>query len=250
MYNRITLGGVQLPSYSVCIILGIVLANIVAFVVAKRRKICFETLVLIEVFGGIGAFVGAKLWFQMEVNGLKNLTLDKLLSGGWSSYGGLLAGILTVLIVCRWNHFDRHLYERNFIFLVPVVHMFWKIGCYMAGCCYGVEYGGVFAVQFPENSPAPAGVLLFPVQLLEAILLGGLAVLLYRGGKKEEFESPIIKYVFGYGSIRFFVEFLRYREDRWIFSVSQWIALVAVLLTMGYLQYKRMSIKQGGERCE
>ena len=250
MHSRMTFGEIVLPSYSVCIILGILIANIAAFVVAKRRKICFETLFLLEVFGGIGAVIGAKLWFQIETNGWTDLSIETVMSGGWSSYGGLVIGILTIILVCKWNHFDREIYEKNFVFLVPLVHMFWKIGCYMAGCCYGIAYDGIFAVTFPETGVAPHDVSLFPVQLLEAILLAGLVILFYIKGKKDSFRSPITEYIVCYGIIRFVVEFFRYREDRWILSVPQGIAVLAVLLGVGFLKGKEVLRKQGGRDCE
>lgn len=86
-------------------------------------------------------------------------------------YGGLIGGLLCVIGAGKIYKMDYMSYIRNFIFLIPLIHGFGRIGCFLAGCCYGKPYHGPGAVVFPEGSYAPAGIELFPVQLMEAAML-------------------------------------------------------------------------------
>ena len=62
--------------------------------------------------------------------------------------------------------------------MIPIMHAFGRVGCFFAGCCYGRPYKGFGAVTFPEGSQGPSGVSLFPVQLVEAILVLIIAIVL------------------------------------------------------------------------
>ncbi len=247
MYSRILISGMDLPTYGLLILTGGVLANVFAAVVAVRRRLSYETFLFLEILAGIGAVFGAKLWYALEHTAISELSLDRILQGGWSFYGGFLFGILTIVIVCKANRIDRTLYASNYIFLVPFMHMMWKLGCYMAGCCYGIEYEGIFAVRFPEESKALSGVSLFPVQLLEAGLLGILFIVFYIKGKKQELINPISSYVFSYGCVRLVVEFFRYHEDKSTISMAHIVSVVCILGAGGYLYYARNSRKHRGK---
>ena len=52
-----------------------------------------------------------------------------------------------------------------------------KIGCFFAGCCYGIEYNGFLNVTYNYSAIAPKGISLFPIQLLESIVF--LIIFLY-----------------------------------------------------------------------
>ena len=130
MYSRILIAGVDLPTYGVLILLGGILANIFAAIVAVKRKISYETFVFLELLSGIGAVVGAKFWYALERTPISELSIGRITQAGFSFYGGLIFGIITIIIVCKANRIDRTLYASNFIFLVPFVHMMWKIGCF------------------------------------------------------------------------------------------------------------------------
>ena len=51
---------------------------------------------------------------------------------------------------------------------IALAQGFGRIGCFLAGCCYGRETTSHFGVIFPVGSQAPAGVKLIPTQLISA----------------------------------------------------------------------------------
>ena len=65
------------------------------------------------------------------------------------------------------------------------------------GCCYGRPYNGPLAVRFPAGSYAPHGVSLFPLQLLESILLFIAAAIFYRkySVPENERDDSLLSYL-------------------------------------------------------
>ena len=99
----------------------------------------------------------------------------------------------------------------------------------------------------------PLGVSLFPVQLLEAVLLvilSGLLIALYRYRRRRgQLPETAPLYAICYAVLRFFIEMLRYDGERgslWIFSTSQWISFALFLLGIGMLW--RWKKKRGEEK--
>ncbi len=159
-------------------------------------------------------------------------------------YGGAIAVILAILIYCKLFKVS---YKTVFGVFMPgasLFVMFMRLGCFGAGCCYGVPFafGSVFT---HPNSVAPLGITLFPTQLTESIFgLVMFFVLIAFGKKYGEQEAhlsmPIL--VFAYCVLRFFVEFMRGDVNRNILylSVSQWIALaIAIALGIYLINYIR-----------
>gem|GEM_PF-5537878 len=89
------------------------------------------------------------------------------------------------------------------------------------GCCYGRPYNGPLAVRFPAGSYAPHGVSLFPLQLLESILLFIAAAIFYRkySVPENEGDDSLLSYLIVYCVARFIMEFFRYDStERGFFS--------------------------------
>lgn len=110
---------------------------------------------------------------------------------------------------------------------------FGRIGCFLAGCCYGRETTLPIGVVFPSGSMAPAGVKLLPTQLFSS--LGDfliMAVLLWYQPKSKRAGNVSALYMLLYSVGRFAIEFLR-SDDRGgigAFSTSQWISVVIVVI--------------------
>ncbi|MDO5388675.1 MAG: prolipoprotein diacylglyceryl transferase [Clostridia bacterium] len=250
MYPYLKIFGFDIPTYSIMIILGIVFANIIGLYCAKQdKKIDINDLSICEAYTGLGAIIGSKLLYlwvtRSEIDWSRIIDINYfngLMKGGFVFYGGLIGGFIFFIIGCRLHKIDAFYYLNKFIFLIPFIHTFGRIGCFMAGCCYGIRYEGIFAVAFSENSFAPANVNLFPVQLLEAIILLAISFILFicQKRKKESIMLPL--YFIMYGVSRFLIEFLRYDEIRgkWLyFSTSQWISAVLIVIAFVILIYSK-----------
>lgn len=122
-------------------------------------------------------------------------------------------------------------YIERLIFLIPFIHAFGRVGCYRAGCCYGMAYDGFGAVVYSPGTLAPYGIPLFPVQLVEAALLILISVVLMCFTLQKKTELTVPMYFITYGIVRFILEFYRgdaVRGNYLFFSTSQWISIALI----------------------
>ncbi len=141
-------------------------------------------------------------------------------------------------------------YMKIYIPCLPLAHAFWRIGCALTGCCYGIPYDGPGAVIYDHSIIAPDKVRLFPVQLTETVinLLITVVLLFYIFNRKGRTNHSIAIYCVLYGTARFILEFLRCDLERgkflW-FSTSQWISLILIDTVIIY-GLKRREITYAG----
>jgi len=125
---------------------------------------------------------------------------------------------------------------------VALAQGFGRLGCFMAGCCYGAETDSVLGIIFPEGGMAPAGVKLWPTQLFSAggdFLIAGILLATYR--KLPHKGDGGALYLLLYAVGRFFVEFFRgdQRGAVGALSTSQFISIFIFAAAIGLLLYNR-----------
>lgn len=232
MHNDLfSIGSYTVHSYGLLVTIGFFAAYFVAIYRAKRLNISTDIIDLILVWIIIGGTLGSKLlyWLTQIENIVKNPRLLLDLFDGFVVYGGLVGGILAAYIFCRVKGLR---FAQFFDLLIPsfaLAQGFGRIGCFMAGCCYGMETNSVFGVVFPSSSIAPGGVSLIPTQLISSafdFLLFAVLVI-YAKRKKEEGQVAAL-YLILYSIGRFSIEFFRGDLERGsvgILSTSQFISI-------------------------
>ena len=130
-----------------------------------------------------------------------------------------------------------------------LVHVFGRLGCFMAGCCHGSPTDSFLAVTFydPVCFADPKGVALHPTQLYEAgFILMVMGVLLYLRDRKSFDGQLFLLYLMLYAVGRFAIEFFRGDSGRgFVFgntlSHSQFIAagILAAATAMYVLALRR-----------
>ncbi|HEV3196310.1 MAG TPA: prolipoprotein diacylglyceryl transferase family protein, partial [Bryobacteraceae bacterium] len=122
-------------------------------------------------------------------------------------------------------------------------HGIGRLGCFSAGCCWGVECHLPWAVTF-RNPAASTGVPLnrplHPTQLYEAAAEFAIfGVLFWRFHQPHAKGTIIASYLVMYSAARFVVEFFRYHEQGNLFGgpldTSQWISLGLFALGAAWL---------------
>ncbi len=238
----IHIASLALPSYGLMIVTGVLAANLVALLLLRKRGIAIMDLIILEAYGLGGAFLGSKLlylfiarkqiaWKRM----IDPAYFDNVMKGGYVFYGGLILAVCFILLAGRIHKIDAFAYLKECAPLIPMAHGFGRIGCFLAGCCYGIPYVGTGAVVFPKESFAPSGISLFPVQLVEAAGLFGISVLLFVLLLCLDFPYTMQLYLFLYGILRFVLEHFRGDSERGAFagiSTSRWIAMGMILLSL------------------
>ncbi len=162
-------------------------------------------------------------------------------------YGGLIGGILGLFIYARQFNMSFIALCDIYAVVVPLGHAFGRVGCFFAGCCYGIPHDGAFSITYRHtDGNTPLGVPLLPVQLIEAACLIILfAVLLAIHFRCHSGGAVTTTYFIGYSVIRFSLEFLRGDVQRGFLlnlSTSQWISILIFITATAYIiKNKRQS---------
>lgn len=243
--------GFRISMYGVCVFLGIIFSGILIHLNTKKRKdFSYIQIINIPLFSAAGAFIGAKLLYfftRLDIffasEAWENFWYPFTEAcGGMVFYGGLTGGILTAYIYCRLARIDFLLYADIYAPAIPFFHAFGRIGCLMAGCCYGIEnsWGIIYHSEYLE--PSVNDVTRLPIQLIEACLnIIIMLALIYFDKKRLKKGSLLALYFLMYSVVRFTDEFFRGDDIRGhllYLSTSQWISII-LFCTGTYMLLKR-----------
>lgn len=235
--NLFSIGPVTIPGYGFMIAVGVICCVWMAMKRAPKYGMSDEAVLDIAIYGLAAGFLGAKLLFLIvEWRAFLADPLSLLGSRGFVVYGGISAGVLAAIVYCKYKKLVFLEYFDLCVASIALAQGFGRIGCFMAGCCYGKETTLPIGVVFPENSMAPAGVKVLPSQLFSSA--GNFCImffLLWYYKHRKKVGDVGFAYMLLYGIGRFFIEFLR-NDDRGtvgILSTSQFISLFIVAAATG-----------------
>lgn len=164
---------------------------------------------------------------------------------GLSYHGGLLGALLVATLFCRRHNIG---FIRLADFLVPAVplgYMFGRIGNFLNGELYGRVTQQPWGMYFPSASTYE---LRHPSQLYEAFFEGlVLFVILWMIRKKCPFSGFVFAiYLFGYGIVRFFIEYFRQPDAQLGFvflnlSMGQILCLGMIMTSLMIFFWQRRS---------
>ena len=185
MFPVFEIFGKQIGSYGVMAVLGFTAAFLVGSRLIKKHDINIYDFALVMIAAGIGLVIGASILYAITnyrvliyaFSNLGNLgfgrfwALIKYAFGGFVYYGGFIGGGIGILVYTKFakdvkGHRD-HLLDIYGV-VAPLFHTFGRIGCFLGGCCYGVE--SPFGVTIHNNTinPTVNDVNRFPIQLVES----------------------------------------------------------------------------------
>lgn len=168
------------------------------------------------------------------------ISILKIWQGGLVFYGGFIGAILISLWFFRKHKLPALIYFDIFAPGLPLGHAIGRLGCFMAGCCYGkVAHGNPwYAVIFPDisTSSAPGGIPLYPTQLMESSGEFFIFLLLLVVRKYKRFDGQLVAtYLILYSILRAIIELFRgdvirgFVIDPWL-STSQFISIMMFII--------------------
>ena len=223
--------GLTIPMYGVMSALGMLAAFILLGFTRKHTRFSEDHALSAALWAIIMGFLGAKvLYWLVEI---KQVIADPsflihTLREGFVFYGALIGGLGGVAIYALRKKLPFFSLTDYFIPALVIGHAFGRIGCFFAGCCYGMECVSPISIVFPTGGAAPAGIPLLPTQLMESAFLFLLcAFLVWRLTKKKPFGTVSGWYMVLYGVWRFTIEFFRSDERGFVglLSTSQFISI-------------------------
>lgn len=230
MYNEIlTIGPVTIHGYGLMIGIGVMVALLMGDYRAKKKGLNGDLIYGLTVTTVILGFLAARILFIItEWSDFVKNPMAFITGSGFVVYGGIIGGILTIFGYCKWKKMDFLAYLDLMIPSVAIAQGFGRIGCFLAGCCYGKETDSILGVTFTHSHYAPNHVKLLPSQLFMSagdFVLG--AVLLWYASKNPTKGKISMLYLMLYSIGRFLVEFTR-NDNRGAvgaFSTSQFIGI-------------------------
>lgn len=237
---------------------GFFAALSVAYIRAKRHGIAYIDIVIGSFIAGVFLIVGASLlnaivrlghFIQIFHRFEGNLLLMlQFLFGGMVFYGGLFGVFFGLWVVSKVFKQKLGFVLTLAVPVMPLAHAIMRIGCFLGGCCYGIEHQ-TLGIAFTRSLGAPNGVPLLPVQLFEVTFNLLLFAALWAYSKKPRRALHIVVfYGMSYGIGRFLLEFLRGDAARgFVFglSASQFISALVILACIIALLIAHIYKKRG-----
>lgn len=244
MFPSFELFGKTISTYSVAAAVGAVSAVLVSYFAAEKKGRDGVSVIIMLLIAFASGLVGAHILYgivnyRLIWTAFNNL--DKLTSFGvfWSwlyeifggavFYGGLITGIMGGAIYLKAAHKEFSWHADIGAFAIPLLHGFGRIGCFLSGCCYGVEseIGFTYTHSIVESAN---GVTRFPIQLVESGANFIIFALLFSLFMRDKLKGKLLPlYLVIYPVCRFVLEFFRGDEYRGFvgpLSTSQWISTV------------------------
>ena len=202
------------------LVIGLVIPSVKLAKAGMRKDIllCVALLnmFLALFFGKIYTMIAEKNW--------------DLIRTGFSSLGGLigfLAGTYIFYFICDK---DKKIPE-NYVISLPLIYAISKVGCFLAGCCHGIEYTGIFRIRYETSSACQVTTAVFPVQMLETIVFVGIYILL---NVKVANENKVIITLLLSAIVKFALDFLRYSHAGQILSANQIVCVIIAVICILY----------------
>ena len=226
--------GIEGFSMVVMILLGVIAAIVLFFIYLNksRKQVNYLDLMVVIIVTMLVGIVFAIL-FENIYEAIKHSINGEYAHWTWGMtfYGGLFGGVITFILMYRFYYlknnepiFDEIL--RIAPACIALGHAFGRIGCFLSGCCYGIETHTSIDVYFPFHNHS-----YLPTQLFEMgflfLLAGVLAFLAF----KKITNYTFIVYMLSYGTFRFIIEFFRGDERGQLMGLSPsqyWCILLVV----------------------
>jgi phosphatidylglycerol---prolipoprotein diacylglyceryl transferase len=248
------IGGFFLPAYGLLVAIAFIAALWITGRLAVKAGLNQEFVMNLGIYCALAGIVGAKLLMialdpTVRDNWREIFSLSTLQAAG-IFYGGFIAAFLMAGIY-MW-HKRLPVLKTMDVFApgLALGHGIGRLGCFSAGCCWGLPTHLPWAVTFTnprahELVGVPLSTPLHPTQLYES--LGELVIfaVLYLQFLRPHREGSVISlYLVLYGILRFLVEFVRFHDQQsnpltGPFSTEQWISLVLVVAGLCYWLFAR-----------
>lgn len=229
-----SIGPFTIYGYGLMIAIGIISAYFVGEYRAKKYGLEVDHVFNYVIWCVVGGFSGSKLlYFITNIkNIMENPDIMHHLADGWVVYGGIIGGILSAMLYSKIKGLKFLAYFDMLIPSVALAQGFGRIGCFLAGCCYGKETESPLGIIFHESKYAPNGIRLLPTQLISSGLDFLLFFVLIWYAKRKKGDGQIGGlYLVLYSVGRFILEFYRgdlIRGSVGFLSTSQFISIFTV----------------------
>lgn len=236
MQPEIHLGPLTLQTFGLMFALAFVVSG---WIIARRLKELgapVDWAYELVIAAAVGGVVGAKLWFSLQEG---DWSLSQLFSGtGLVWYGGALGGAAAVVAFAAWRKILNLTLLDVTAPALAAGYAVGRIGCQLSGDGdYGKPTDAFWGMGYPNGTvPTPPGVHVHPTPIFETILMGLLAIVLWR--LRNRFAPGVLFAIYLIASSieRFVIEFLRRNESLALgLTLAQWTSVVLAAIGLAML---------------
>ena len=226
--------GLEVTYYGFLIAVGMALGVFVACKNAKFRGFKSDDIIILACYVLPLAVIGAKLYY-LTFSGQPFSFWDifKIWEAGLAIYGGVIGGALGLVIYCL-------IHKKNILDMCDIAapslilgQAIGRIGCYFAGCCYGIEVTDPSLTWFPLSTFVHGGWHLstFFYESIWDFATFLLLILLLRKNKVRQRGTIVALYFIVYGTGRAWIEALR-GDSLYLgaIKVSQLLSILLIVL--------------------
>jgi len=234
------IGDFFLPTYGLLITLGFLSGLWLSRRLAPRAGLDKETILNLGVYAALGGILGAKLLLiLMDLEHYlaqpREIFSFSTLQAGGIFYGGLLGGLLVAALYMARKRLPVLRVADVLAPGLALGHAIGRLGCFAAGCCWGLPSRLPWAVTFKNPAAhqmfgTPLHEPLHPTQLYEVLAVAAIFVLVYRRFLRPHGPGALLGlYLTLYSTARFLIEFVRAHDEAnpalGPLHLQQWIAL-------------------------
>ena len=249
--------------YGVIIGSGVLLALALAVQEAKRTQQNTENYVDIALFGVIFSVIGARLYyviFSWKYYVDNPIKIFALREGGLAIYGGIIAGIITVIVYTRIKKLNFWLIADTAAPSLLLGQIIGRWGNFFNREAFRGYTDNIFAMRYLKeqvHNIAPSVlekvvtvngveyIQVHPTFLYESMWNVGIFVLLFILKKRKKFDGEIFGlYLLGYACGRVWIEGLRTDQLKIAnFAVSQILSALLIICAVVLLWYRNNKAK-------
>jgi len=245
-----TIKGITIYTYGFFLALGFLVGFVLFLLEAKRRKKSLDTAIDLAFWVLISSIIISRIFYvlvNLRYFIERPLRIFMIWEGGLVWYGAFFGAIIAYFIYFRKRGEEGWLFTDIAIPSVALGQAIGRIGCFMAGCCYGKATDLCIGVTFGSSGIAPAGVSLHPTQIYHSISEFLIFLFLFSWRGRTRFSGELfLYYLFLYGATRSVVEVFRGDPRGEVFGVmstSQCISIIVVILAIAVYLFRRKSIE-------
>ncbi len=246
-------GPIWIHSYGVMIAVGFLFFVYFLYKNPKRIKLISDEVFLNTLFIGLLAgIVGGRIIFALyEWDSFKDDVLQVFYPwvGGFGILGSVVGVLISTFIYLKIKKIKVLSLLDVVAIYAPLMEGFGRIGCFLAGCCYGKVTSAdcFFSVVFKNpDGLAPLGVSLHPTQLYSSLAAFFIFAIIYFRAKFFRYKDGELLFLFLIllSVSRIVIDFFRGDRDFVfnfsLFSYYQLVALAIIVFSSLCLAYIRI----------
>jgi len=242
--DLITIGPITLHTYGLFVAIGFFVGILVTIRLGKTEGFSAQQVMDMSFIILLSAIIGSRVMYVL-INASyytrQPLDMLKIWQGGLVFSGGIIGVVLTMIWYIKRHDLPLGKVADLWAPAIAIGQCIGRIGCFMAGCCYGKPTDLKWGVTFTHtHALCPLNISLHPAQLYSSIsglIIFGVVMLLY---SKRKFEGQIfLWFLILHSTARLALE--RFRgDDRGLLlnsnmSMTQFVAILILISAAGIL---------------